>query len=156
MKIKLYILLIVFSLSSLVTMAAAITPIGEQSASVQETPADTIIFKTHIENKEYQVWLDIDFYKQDIIIPGQEIFGEVPGYLGAKRDTRKWIIVDLGIKGNVATLDIINDYGSEDLEASLTYNGDGTYTFKQIKGSTIEIVVNNKWVKLPQKMIFKK
>jgi hypothetical protein len=156
MKIKLYILLIVFSLSSLVTMAAAITPIGEQSASEQETPADTIIFKTHIENKEYQVWLDIDFYKQDIIIPGQEIFGEVPGYLGAKRDTRKWIIVDLGIKGNVATLDIINDYGSEDLEASLTYNGDGTYTFKQIKGSTIEIVVNNKWVKLPQKMIFKK
>lgn len=156
MKIKLYILLIVFSLSSLVTMAAAITPIGEQSTSEQETPADTIIFKTHIENKEYQVWLDIDFYKQDIIIPGQEIFGEVPGYLGAKRDTRKWIIVDLGIKGNVATLDIINDYGSEDLEASLTYNGDGTYTFKQIKGSTIEIVVNNKWVKLPQKMIFKK
>jgi hypothetical protein len=156
MKIKLYILLIVFSLSSLVTMAAAITSIGEQSASEQETPADTIIFKTHIENKEYQVWLDIDFYKQDIIIPGQEIFGEVPGYLGVKRDTRKWIIVDLGIKGNVATLDIINDYGSEDLEASLTYNGDGTYTFKQIKGSTIEIVVNNKWVKLPQKMIFKK
>ena len=156
MKIKLYILLIVFSLSSLVTMAAAITPIGEQSTSEQETPADTIIFKTRIENKEYQVWLDIDFYKQDIIIPGQEIFGEVPGYLGAKRDTRKWIIVDLGIKGNVATLDIINDYGSEDLEASLTYNGDGTYTFKQIKGSTIEIVVNNKWVKLPQKMIFKK
>ena len=156
MKIKLYILLRGFSLSSLVTMAAAITPIGEQSASEQETPADTIIFKTHIENKEYQVWLDIDFYKQDIIIPGQEIFGEVPGYLGAKRDTRKWIIVDLGIKGNVATLDIINDYGSENLVATLTYNGDGTYTFKQIKGSTIEIVVNNKWVKLPQKMIFKK
>ena len=156
MKIKLYILLIVFSLSSLVTMAAAITPIGKQSTSEQETPADTIIFKTHIENKEYQVWLDIDFYKQDIIIPGQEIFGEVPGYLGAKRDTRKWIIVDYSISGNAAKLTIINDYGSEDLEASLTYNGDGTYTFKQIKGSTIEIVVNNKWVKLPQKMIFKK
>ncbi|MBF1461202.1 MAG: hypothetical protein HXN63_07725, partial [Prevotella pallens] len=123
MKIKLYILLIVFSLSSLVTMAAAITSIGKQSTSEQETPADTIIFKTHIENKEYQVWLDIDLYKQDIIIPGQEIFGEVPGYLGAKRDTRKWIIVDLGIKGNVATLDIINDYGSENLVATLTYNG---------------------------------
>ena len=154
MKIKLYILLIVFSLSSLVTMAAAITPIGEQSASVQETPADTIIFKTHIENKEYQVWLDI--YKPSILIPNQEVFGKVPGYLGAKRDTRKWIIVDYSISGNTAKLTIINDYGSEDLEASLTYNGDGTYTFKQIKGSTIEIVVNNKWVKLPQKMIFKK
>ena len=148
MKIKLYILLIVFSLSSLVTMAAAITPIGEQSASEQETPADTIIFKTHIENKEYQVWLDIDLYKPSILIPNQEVFGKVPGYLGAKRDTRKWIIVDYSISGNTAKLTIINDYGSEDL--------DGTYTFKQIKGSTIEIVVNNKWVKLPQKMIFKK
>lgn len=158
MKIKLYILLIVFSLSSLVTMAAAITSIGEQSTSEQETPADTIIFKfkTHIENKEYQVWLDIDLYKPSILIPNQEVFGKVPGYLGAKRDTRKWIIVDYSISGNTAKLTIINDYGSEDLEASLTYNGDGTYTFKQIKGSTIEIVVNNKWVKLPQKMIFKK
>ena len=156
MKIKLYILLIVFSLSSLVTMAAAITSIGEQSTSEQETPADTIIFKTHIENKEYQVWLDIDLYKLSILIPNQEVFGKVPGYLGAKRDTRKWIIVDYSISGNTAKLTIINDYGSEDLEASLTYNGDGTYTFKQIKGSTIEIVVNNKWVKLPQKMIFKK
>ena len=156
MKIKLYILLIVFSLSSLVTMAAAITSIGEQSTSEQETPADTIIFKTHRENKEYQVWLDIDLYKPSILIPNQEVFGKVPGYLGAKRDTRKWIIVDYSISGNTAKLTIINDYGSEDLEASLTYNGDGTYTFKQIKGSTIEIVVNNKWVKLPQKMIFKK
>ena len=102
MKIKLYILLIVFSLSSLVTMAAAITPIGEQSASVQETPADTIIFKAHIENKEYQVWLDIDLYKPSILIPNQEVFGKVPGYLGAKRDTRKWIIVDYSISGNTA------------------------------------------------------
>ena len=156
MKIKLYILLIVFSLSSRVTMATASTPIGEQSASVQESLADTIIFKTRIENKEYQVWLDIDLYKPSILIPNQEVFGKVPGYLGAKRDTRKWIIVDYSISGNTAKLTIINDYGSEDLEASLTYNGDGTYTFKQIKGSTIEIVVNNKWVKLPQKMIFKK
>ena len=155
MKIKLYILLIVFSLSSLVTMAAVITPIGEQSASVQETPADTIIFKTHIENKEYQVWLDIDLYKPSILIPNQEVFGKVPGYLGAKRDTRKWIIVDYSISGNTAKLTIINDYGSEDLEASLTYNGDGSYTFKQLKGSTINIVVNNKWVKLPKTLIFK-
>ena len=155
MKIKLYILLIVFSLSSLVTMATAITPIGEQSTSEQETPADTIIFKTRIENKEYQVWLDIDLYKPSILIPNQEVFGKVPGYLGAKRDTRKWIIVDYSISGNTAKLTIINDYGSEDLEASLTYNGDGSYTFKQLKGSTINIVVNNKWVKLPKTLIFK-
>jgi len=65
------------------------------------------------------------------------------------------IIVDYSISGNTAKLTIINDYGSEDLEASLTYNGDGSYTFKQLKGSTINIVVNNKWVKLPKTLIFK-
>lgn len=88
-------------------------------------------------------------------MPGQEVFGKVAGYLGAKRDTRKWIISDVTIKGNTATLTIINDYGSEDLVATLTRNADGTYTLKQVEGSTIRIVVNNKWVKLPKTMLFK-
>ena len=62
----------------------------------------------------------------------------------------------LGEDGNKALLTITNDYGSEDLEALLTANKDGTYTFEQKSGSTIKIVVNNKWVKLPKKMIFTK
>ena len=81
--------------------------------------------------------------------------GEGAGYLGAIRDTRKWIISDVTIKGNTATLTIINDYGSEDLVATLTHNADGTYTLKQVEGSTIRIVVDNKWVKLPKTMLFK-
>ena len=114
-------------------------------------------FKGYLYNEEYQVYLRINFYDNDVLPRGQELFGKLPGYLGSKRDTRLWLITDAKLnKDNEAKLAIINDYGSEDLEASLTYNGDGTYTFKQIKGSTIEIVVNNKWVKLPQKMIFKK
>lgn len=80
----------------------------------------------------------------------------MPGYIGAKRDTRKWLILDSVIDGNKALLTITNDYGSEDLEALLTANEDGTYTFEQKSGSTIKIVVNNKWVKLPKKMIFTK
>lgn len=129
---------------------AAIVPMCQQN-----NPADTTIFKTRIENKEYQVWFEIDFYKQNILVPNQKLFGEVPGYLGAVRDSRKWIITDVKVEGNTATLTIINDYGSEDLIATLTYNADGTYTFKQGKGSTINIAVNNKWVKLPKTMLFK-
>ena len=102
------------------------------------------------------MYLRINFYDNDVLPRGQELFGKLPGYLGSKRDTRLWLITDAKLnKDNEAKLAIINDYGSEDLEASLTYNGDGSYTFKQLKGSTINIVVNNKWVKLPKTLIFK-
>lgn len=123
------------------------------------------IFHTYLYNEEYQVWLDINFYENNIIVPSQELFGDLPGYLGAKRDTRKWLITEASIKDNTATLTIINDYGSEDLIATLTYNKDaqlqpdgsligGTYTLTQKSGSTMKIVVNRKWVKLPKKLVF--
>lgn len=113
-------------------------------------------FKAHLVNNEFQVWLDIDFINKNIIIPGQEIFGELPGYFGAKRDTRKWIISEATVKGKTAKLLIINDYGSEDLTAELRLNSNGTYTLKQLDGSTIKIVVNNKWLKIPKEIVFKR
>ncbi|GAB6982876.1 hypothetical protein JCM15908A_12510 [Prevotella dentasini JCM 15908] len=100
--------------------------------------------------------MDINFNKKNILVPNQEIFGEVPGYFGAKRDTRKWIISDVTISENSATLTIINDYGSEDLTARLTYAPDGSYILEQLSGSTIRIVVNKKWVKIPKKLILVK
>lgn len=112
------------------------------------------IFKAHLVNDEFQVWMDIDFYHNNITVPRQEIFGEVPGYFGAVRDTRKWIISDATIKGKKAQLTIINDYGSEDLKAELKRNSDGTYTLTRIEGSTMKIVVNNKWVKIPKDITF--
>lgn len=122
-------------------------------------------FHAYLYNEEYQVWLDINFYDNNINVPSQEIFGELPGYFGAKRDTRKWLITDATVKGNTATLTIVNDYGSEDLTATLTCNGDSkqledgsingaTYTLTQKSGSTMKIVVNRKWVKLPKKLTF--
>ena len=112
------------------------------------------IFKAHLVNDEFQVWMDIDFYHNNIIVPRQEIFGEVPGYFGAVRDTRKWIISDAVIKVKKAILTIINDYGSEDLKAELKRNSDGTYTLTRLEGSTMKIVVNNKWVKIPKDITF--
>ena len=112
------------------------------------------IFKAHLVNDEFQVWMDIDFYHNNITVPRQEIFGEVPGYFGAVRDTRKWITSDATIKGKKAVLTIINDYGSEDLKAELKRNSNGTYTLTRIEGSTMKIVVNNKWVKIPKEIIF--
>ena len=112
-------------------------------------------FQGTIYNAEYQVYIQMDFYEKDIEVPEQEIFGSLPGYLGSQRDTRKWLITDISLtKPTSAHLSIINDYGSEDLTATLTQNDDGTYTFTQQEGSTIKIVVDRKWVKLPKKLIF--
>ena len=121
------------------------------SVHAQEV-ADSTIFTGKIVNKEYQVWIEMDFKHQNVLTPGQEIFGRVPGYFGARRDTRKWIITN--VKGKVATVTIINDYGSEDLEAQLTYQADGTYLLERLSGSTMKIVVNRSWVKIPKKLVF--
>ena len=123
------------------------------TAAAQESTDS--IFKGRIENAEYQVWIEMNFYENNVKVPQQAVLGELPGYFGAKRDSRKWLILDTDIKGNIATITLVNDYGSEDLVATLTRNSDGTYTLAQKSGSTLKIAVNNKWVKIPKKLVFK-
>lgn len=117
---------------------------------------DSTIFKGYLSNNEYEVYLQINFYQNDIKVPGQEIFGTIAGFLGDRKDSRKWLITNAAIKGKTAHLSIINDYGSEDLTADLTIESDGTYSLKQITGSNIKIARNRKWVKIPKKLTFTK
>ena len=153
----------IFIITALLTVSYCITVQSKLPGTDRETSStqssQTLqnkdsVFKAHLVNDEYQVWMDIDFYHNNITVPRQEIFGEVPGYFGAVRDTRKWIISDAAIKGKKALLTIINDYGSEDLTAELKRNFDGTYTLTRLAGSTMKIVVNNKWVKIPKDITF--
>ena len=123
---------------------ASIKNTGEQRTDISNAYTNTeyadSIFCQYLVNDEYQVWLKIDFYNNKITVPDQEeIFGEVAGVFGAVRDTRKWIVTD----------------AEEDLTATLRHNADGTYTLTRIEGSTMRIVVNNKWVKLPKELVFK-
>ena len=117
---------------------------------------DSTIFKGYLSNNEYEVYLRINFYQNDIKVPGQEIFGTIAGFLGDRKDSRKWLITNAAIEGKTAHLSIINDYGSEDLIADLTLESDGTYSLKQITGSNIKIARNRKWVKIPKKLTFMK
>lgn len=115
------------------------------------------VFKGHLYNDEYQVYLDIDFYQKNILVPNQEIFGQLPGYFGAKRDVRKWLITEIKLlNDSTARVDIINDYGSEDLSATLYKDKNGNYILKQGEGSTIKIVVDRKWVKIPKTLVLHK
>lgn len=123
-------------------------------ASLKLAAQNDKVFHTYIYNDEFKVYMDINLYENNVVVPDQELFGEIPGYFGAKRDQRKWLITSAKIDGkNSATLEIVNDYGSEDLTATLTFNPeDGSYVLRQKSGSRIKIVVNRKWVKIPTEL----
>ena len=53
-----------------------------------------------------------------------------------------------------ATLQLINDFGSEDLEATLIRQNDSVYVLKQGAGNTIKVPNNGKWQKLPKSIEF--
>ncbi len=137
-------LLLIFSAISLLTIAQS--PLRDN---------DSITFSGYLYNKEYDIYIDFNLYHNNIVVPNQEIYGELPGYLGDKQDARKWLFVSAQIKGKKkATISIINDYGSEDLTATLTVKDDSTYIFRQDEGSTIKIARNRKWLKLPTQLEF--
>lgn len=114
-------------------------------------------FKGYFVNSEYNVYLKIDFYANNILVPGQEIFGEMPGFFGDNEDGRKWLITDAEITGkDIANIALTNDVGSEDLTAILQMPSDSTLVLRQVSGSTLKIARNRKWVKMPKKIEFKR
>lgn len=144
---KRIIIYIFFLLATITTYAQS--PVRSEQASQY--------FKGKIYNSQYDIYIHMDFINNSIIVPQQEIFGEIPGYLGDNKDSRKWLITNATITSDgKASLSIINDYGSEDLEATLQMLNDTTYILLQEAGSTIKLARNRKWVKLPQKITFKK
>jgi hypothetical protein len=107
-------------------------------------------FRAHLVNKQFEIFMQINFYDQDITVPGQELYGELPGYLGKERNTFCWVITSAKLKNDkTAEVSFINDYGSEDFTARLTQLNDSTYEFRHLEGSTLKVPKNGKWQKLP-------
>ena len=118
---------------------------------------DSTTFRAYLYNNEYDVYLRINFYDEDIKVPGQELYGTLPGYLGKKNNSFCWVITSAKIKNRkTATLNLINDYGSEDLTATLTRQNDSIYVLKQESGSTLKVPKNSKWQKIPKTLEFKR
>lgn len=115
-------------------------------------------FRAYLINKEYKVNLRIDLYQQNITVPGQDLYGELPGYLWKQSNSFCWLITSAEVddSGKTATLQLINDYGSEDLTATLKAENDSVYVLKQIEGSTLKVPNNGKWQKLPKTLEFKR
>lgn len=138
---------------TLLTMLSLTTAYAQTTAEA----SDTTTFAGTFDNKEYNIYLTIDFYHNNIVVPGQEIFGEMAGFFGDKRDSRKWFFTSAEIVDSTqAKINITNDYGSEDLEATLSKQADGTFILKQTDGSPLKIARDRKWLKLPKRLTFTK
>lgn len=125
--------------------------------SISVSAQNDSVFNRTIYNSEYDIYIVMNLYEGNITVKGQEFMGEMDGYLGDYSDSRKWFILCSEVKNQtIANMEITNDEGSEDLEATLTYNPDGTYTLKQGNGSTLRIARNKKWLKLPKTLKFTK
>ena len=121
------------------------------------TEKDSTIFKGYLYNEKYNVYIVLDFYHNNVVVPNQEIYGEMAGYFGDRQDGRKWLFTEAKIidKGK-AEIQMINDYGSEDLTATLTAIDGKNYKLRQESGSTLKIARNRKCVKMPKELEFVK
>jgi hypothetical protein len=121
-------------------------------AQQQDTP-----FRAYLINNLYNVYLRINFYDNNIVVPGQELYGKLPGYLGKVNNSFCWVIVSSKlISDKEAEIQMINDFGSDDLTATLTQLNDSVYQLKQVKGNVIKVPNKGKWQKLPKILEFKK
>ena len=112
--------------------------------------SDCDIFRAYLFNKEYEIFMQINFYEQNINIPGQELYGPLPGYLGKERNSFCWVITSAKLKNDrTAEVAFINDYGSEDFTARLTQLNDSTYELRHLDGSALKVPKNGKWQKIP-------
>ena len=123
------------------------------SASAQQNSKP---FRAYLYNNDYEVFMRLDLYGESITVPGQELYGELPGYLGKKHNSFCWLITSSKIDGEKAELQMINDYGSEELTATLTLEHDSLYVLRQVEGSTLKVPKDGKWQKLPSKLVFKR
>ena len=108
-------------------------------------------------NYEYNIYLKIDLHGEGIEVPEHEMFGPLPGYLGKKYNNFYWVVTSKKLKSKkVAILEMINDYGSEDLSVSFTMKDDSTYVLKQLKGNDLKVPNKGKWQKIPTEIIMRR
>lgn len=126
-------------------------------ASNSSAQKDSTAFRAYLYNNVYEVYLRINLYEQNINISGQELYGELPGYLGKLHNSFCWVITSCKIINDKrATLEFINDFGSEDLTATLIRKNDSIYVLRQEEGNTIKVPRKGKWQKLPKVIEFKR
>ena len=114
-------------------------------------------FKGKFYNDEHEIYIVINLYDKNVTVPGQEIYGEMDGYVGSKRTSLVWMITGSELLSDKkAKIELINDYGSEDADAELVIIDENTIEYTKKSGANLRFSKNGKWVRMPGKIVFKK
>lgn len=112
-------------------------------------------FKGKFVDESHEIFIVINLYDKDVVIPDQEIYGEMDGFVGSRRNTLVWMITDSKIiSDKKAEIEIVNDYGSEDADAELIFEDANTLVYNKKHGSNLRFSKNGKWIRMPSKLTF--
>ena len=114
-------------------------------------------FDVKVVNDEYKIYIRMNLHDKNLTVPGQDVLGQVDGYIASTQSRSTWIIIASEIVDErTARIEVVNDYGSEDFTAELKLNADGSYSYKKKDGSTLKFAVKGKWQKIPSTLQFVK
>ena len=98
----------------------------------------------------------MNLYKEDIEVPGMEMFGPMNGYLGGNI-YGVWSITSFKIENDKsATLRVSNDLGSETQSVQITQQNDSIWKMEFTGHNVIKRVNGKKLVKIPSVFLMKK
>ena len=55
-------------------------------------------FKGFFNNKEFDIFMQVDLYSNGITVPDHELYGELPGYLAKQHNNFCWLITKAKVK----------------------------------------------------------
>ena len=87
-----------------------------QAVAQENRPFDVTIY-----DDEYKIYIKMDLYDKDVTVPGQDVLGQMDGYIGSKQSRSLWMIISSTvIDERTAEIEVVNDYGSEETARILT------------------------------------
>lgn len=118
---------------------------------------DSRPFDVKVVNDEYKIYIRMNLHDKNLTVPGQDVLGQVDGYIASTQSRSTWIIIASEIVDErTARIEVVNDYGSEDFTAEVKLDSDGTYSYRKTDGSTLKFAVKGKWQKIPSTLQFVK
>lgn len=105
---------------------------------------------------EEKIDLVMNLYKEDIEVPGMEMFGPMNGYLGGNI-YGVWSITSFKIDSDKnVSLRVSNDLGSETQAIQITQQNDSVWRMEFTGHNVIKRVNGKKLVKIPSVFLMKK
>ncbi len=113
-------------------------------------------FKGNFYNEENRINLVLNLYEANIYAPNYGYLGQLNGFMNGRGIYGIWFMVDHKIEGNVATLRLTNDIGSDSQTVIFEQLTDSTYSYKAVHVNEVKKAVGRRLVKIPTTMIFKR